>query len=184
MYSLANTFSPRGGGGFSPRGGGGNRGGGRGGFSPRDGGGRGGGFSPRGGGGGGRGGGGFRGGGGGGNLLAEQPGSNPVGSGSKHIDCSIWAQLPHPTGILVRFGVALGKKIVDHAFHVVLINQWDDGHRCAIVAKISLHFPVELRRARKTLSAKRRVAGKVPLLQPCFARQRCGNPLIVQSRRP
>jgi len=167
MYSLANTFSPRGGGGA--------RGGGRGGFRPRDGGGRGGGFSPRGGGGGGRG--------GGGNLLAEQPGSNPVGSGSKHIDCSIWAQLPHPTRILVRFGVALGKKIVDHAFHVVLINQWDDGHRCAIVAKISLHFPVELRRARKTLSAKRRVAGKVPLLQPCFARQRCGNPLIVQSRR-
>ena len=137
MYSLANTFSPRGGGGFSPRG----------------------------------------------NLLAKQPGSNPVGSGSKHIDCSIWAQLPHPTGILVRFGVALGKKIVDHAFHVVLINQWDDGHRCAIIAKISLHFPVELRCARKTLSAKRRVAGKVPLLQPCFARQRCGNPLIVQSRR-
>ena len=116
-------------------------------------------------------------------LPAEQPGSNPVGSGSEHIDCSIWAQLPHPTGILVRFGVAPGKKLVDHAFHVVLINQWDDGHRCAIVAKISLHFPVELRRARKTLSAKRRVAGKVPLLQPCFARQRCGNPLIVQSRR-
>ena len=64
MYSLANTFSPRGGGGFSPRG----------------------------------------------NLLAKQPGSNPVGSGSKHIDCSIWAQLPHPTGILVRFGDAPGKK--------------------------------------------------------------------------
>ena len=97
MYSLANTFSPRGGGG---------KGGGRGGFSPRGGGGRGGGFSPRGGGGGGRG--------GGGNLLAEQPGSNPVGSGSKHIDCSIWAQLPHPTGILVRFGVALGIEIFIH----------------------------------------------------------------------
>ncbi len=43
-------------------------------------------------------------------LLAEQPGSNPVGSGSEHIDCSIWAQLQHPTGILVRFGVAFGKK--------------------------------------------------------------------------
>ncbi len=51
------------------------------------------------------------------NLLAEQLGSNPVGSGSEHIDCSIWAQLQHPTGILVRFGVAFGKKLVDHAFY-------------------------------------------------------------------
>ena len=72
-----------------------------------------------------------------------------IGSGSEHIDSSIRAQLPHSTGYMVWFRI--DKKLVDHAFYIVRINHWDDGHHCVKVAKISLHFFVECFRARESL---------------------------------
>ena len=72
-----------------------------------------------------------------------------IGSGSEHIDSSIRAQLPHSTGYMLWFRI--DKKLVDHAFYIVRINHWDDGHHCVKVAKISLHFFVECFRARESL---------------------------------
>jgi hypothetical protein len=73
--------------------------------------------------------------------------------------------------VLVRFRIANGHKVVQHAFCQGLVHvfgDWNDGHSSVKVAKIPLHFPVERRRAREAEAAKQGIGFYVPRPQLCL----------------
>ena len=71
--------------------------------------------------------------------------------------------------VLVRFRIANGHKLVQHAFCQGLVHvfgDWNDGHSSVKVAKIPLHFPVERRRAREAEAAKQGIGFYIPRRGP------------------